>query len=122
MPNVAYECRGINHVAQVPEEYITLEAFQAAVHKKYELIDKGGSKGAAIAPAAPVAPAPKTPPKPVPDEAPVGDPPAVGKFRVVEADGVGWFDVLGPDDKAITEKSMRRPLAEKMAAEKNKAL
>jgi len=42
-----------------------------------------------------------------------------GKFRVVKADGIGWYDVVGIDGKAITGNSMRKDKAEKMAAEKN---
>ena len=42
-------------------------------------------------------------------------------YHVVEADGVGWFDVIGPDGKAITEKSMRKSKAEKLAHERNTA-
>jgi len=41
------------------------------------------------------------------------------KYTILKADGVGWWDVIAPDGKAITEKSMRKAAAKLLMEEKN---
>lgn len=111
MPNVAYEYRYINHVAEVPGDYDTVEEFHAAVQDKYRRLERQRA-GAAPAPAEPEKPR-------APEPEPETQPEPEAQYKVVKADGIGWYDVVGADGKPITEKSMRRDEANKLAARKN---
>ena len=88
-----------------------IEALKAQVDKLTELV-------AAMAPKAGNDDAP-------PKEEPPPDAVTVtlkeSDYEVVKADGNGWYDVIGPDGRAVTDKSMRKPDADKMAQDRNTA-
>ena len=120
--NWCFTYRHINHVAS-KKEFPNEDDHKAAVIDKFRSLD--AKKRVAATPIVEPVREKKTvvvetvaeQPEPVeavevPDDKP---------FKVRKSGGIGWFIVEGPDGKPITEKPVRREVAEKIAEQANEA-
>ena len=113
--NWCFTYRHINHVAS-KAEYPNEDDHKAAVIDKFRRLDAKGR----VADTSIVEPKRET--KIVAVEAVAEEPAESEKpFKVRKSEGIGWFIVEGPDGKPITEKPVRRAVADKIAEQANEA-